>query len=564
MRLNIIRGHKTLSWIKEKFKFIDRNVLILIGIFIFSLPLLQPWVRGDGINYYAYIHSLVIDGDLHFDNEFKDALDLNQLRPPILSGIRDYKPTEHLRVPEAILPLTKTGYLRNRMSVGTSLLWSPFFLLAHFLVIFLNKLGLRIIANGYTLPYVLSIAFGSCLYGFIGLLLSYKICRRYFSPATSLIATIALWWASPLPAYMYGHPLLSHASSAFAISLLLFVYLKIRDRESSALWLAFGVIGGLAAIVRIQDSIFLLIPGSELLHQCYTAIKYRKSAYLLKVIKKNILFLIGFLLGILPQLIVGKILYGAYTLDFYHQMQNEIAWKWSLPPVLGIFFSSCHGLFSWTPILLFAVIGLYFFYKKDRMLTIISTIIFLLQVCIVSGGYSKITGIYIWQHSSFGGRMFLSFIPIFILGLAGLIENLKTKISLKWLIVLVGIFILWNLGFILQFGIGLLPREGYISWKQMAYNQFITLPLLIYKKIGRLGLSVAIFLVSISLSLLFILKKKRPMFFKYLFDMLNGLILRVTFTALASVFSAVCFVCILTTYAIRLDRSIVFISLKVW
>jgi hypothetical protein len=44
-------------------------------------------------------------------------------------------------------------------------------------------------------------------------------------------------------------------------------------------------------------------------------------------------------------------------------------------------------------------------------------------------------------------------------------------------------------------------------------------------------------------------------FFRYLFDMLRGLILRVTLTALASVFSAVCFVCITTNYAIRLNRS---------
>jgi len=133
-------------------------------------------------------------------------------------------------------------------------------------------------------------------------------------------------------------------------------------------------------------------------------------------------------------------------------------------------------------------IGLYFFFQKDKLLAGILSVIFLFQLYINSALYSKLTGVYAYQYSSFGGRMFLSCIPIFILGLAGLAEALRSKIDRSPLALLTAFLILWNLGFILQFGLGLIPREGNISWRAVAYNQFVTIPSLIYRKIHCQGL----------------------------------------------------------------------------
>jgi hypothetical protein len=38
------------------------------------------------------------------------------------------------------------------------------------------------------------------------------------------------------------------------------------------------------------------------------------------------------------------------------------------------------------------------------------------------------------------------------------------------------LFILWNLGFIFQWGTHLVPARGPISWKQMVHNQFTRVP----------------------------------------------------------------------------------------
>ncbi len=48
-----------------------RGRWILLGLFILSLPLVNPYLRGDGNGYYAYLRSAVIDRDFDFENEFR-------------------------------------------------------------------------------------------------------------------------------------------------------------------------------------------------------------------------------------------------------------------------------------------------------------------------------------------------------------------------------------------------------------------------------------------------------------------------------------------------------------
>ncbi len=42
----------------------------LFTIFLLSLPLVNPWVRGDGVGYYAYARALLIDHNLNFEKDY--------------------------------------------------------------------------------------------------------------------------------------------------------------------------------------------------------------------------------------------------------------------------------------------------------------------------------------------------------------------------------------------------------------------------------------------------------------------------------------------------------------
>src|ERR1700720_4726365 len=48
-------------------------IFCLIALCILSLPLVNPWVRGDGVGYYAYVRSLLIDHNFRFEKDWLAA-----------------------------------------------------------------------------------------------------------------------------------------------------------------------------------------------------------------------------------------------------------------------------------------------------------------------------------------------------------------------------------------------------------------------------------------------------------------------------------------------------------
>jgi hypothetical protein len=83
--------------------------------------------------------------------------------------------------------------------------------------------------------------------------------------------------------------------------------------------------------------------------------------------------------------------------------------------------------------------------------------------------------------SSFGNRFFVSLTPMFVLGLAVFFSEFAkwVKGTRKAMVIagsVTGLFILWNLAFIFQWGTHMVPARGPISWKQMVRNQFVAVP----------------------------------------------------------------------------------------
>jgi hypothetical protein len=137
-------------------------------------------------------------------------------------------------------------------------------------------------------------------------------------------------------------------------------------------------------------------------------------------------------------------------------------------------FSADHGLFSWTPILILAVAGLFVLRKYDRELANDSIVIFVAYLYII-GCYQDWHGI-----SSYGSRFFVALTPLFILGLAALFDGMAhawqegRAAIFAWSTT--GALVLWNLGLMFQWGMHLVPERGPISWRAAAYNQVMVVP----------------------------------------------------------------------------------------
>lgn len=435
----------------------------LLVLLIFSLPLINPWVHGDGVGYYAYAHSLLIHHNLQFEDDWLAANESFAAgRVESNGGISAQQ-------------YTKTHHLSNHFSVGPAILWAPFLIPVHLAILTLNHLGAHLSAGGFSRPYLIAMALGTVVYGFLGLLLSFQLACRYVAKPWAFLATVGYWFASSLPVYMYLNPSWSHAQSLFTVALFLWYWHRTRGRRSPDQWCILGLLGALMVNVYYLNVMLLLVPALEAATDYVAVLKKKRSAdgpSLGQLIGSHFLFVSLFLIGMLPTLITRKIIYGDFLATGYPGVSE---WLWMHPVLWKVLFSSDHGLLSWTPILIFGGVGIVLFRRYDR-----SFALYLWAVCAVF--YYVISCYYNWDGlSSFGNRFFISLGPIFILGLAVLIDRLfarRANVEMAFLsiAIVLSLFAAWNIGFIFQWGDHLIPVRGPISWRTMAYNQFHVVP----------------------------------------------------------------------------------------
>jgi hypothetical protein len=434
----------------------------LLLLFLLSLALLNPWIRGDGIGYYAFARAPLIEHDFNFE---RDYLAGN-------AGFREARLDENGR-PKAIYR-TPTGHLENHFTVGPALLWTPFLLLAHSGVLLARAAGSPVSADGFSEPYRIAMALGTAGYGFLGLLLSFRLARQYAGGLWAWIATFAIWWASSLPVYMYFNPSWSHAHSAFAVALFLWYWHRTREQRSWPQWCLLAVIAGLMLNVYYANVMLLTVLVVEAIRQYFAAFR-RPSPNAVPVSQlfaRHCAFVAIIAFCLLPTFITRYILYGNPFATGYPSVRY---WSWRSPFFLAVLFSSEHGLFSWTPLLLFAVVGLVLFkWREPRVGTPLLAAALAFYVFIAC--YPDWAGI-----SSFGNRFFVSLTPLFIVGLSVLLERTAALFRTQRAAVftaaaVLSVFVLWNAAFMFQWGEHLIPARGPISWGQMIHNQFFAVP----------------------------------------------------------------------------------------
>jgi hypothetical protein len=426
-----------------------RRALLLV--FIVTLPFVTPKVRGaDEIEYFAYLRSLVFDHDLEFGNEYQHFYDQD---PQGLAGFA----ATFLEQRESV-----TGRHINFAPIGSALLWSPFYLAAHAGVLLARGLGAEVAADGYALPYVAAACFASALYGFLGLLLLHDALSRHggVSEPAATWTVAALWLGSPVLYYMTVAPAFSHASSLFAVSLLLWLWLRARGEGGALAWARVGLAGGLAALVREQDALFLAVPVADL---AWTTLRERTW-------KRGALGL-G-LMGVAAAGVFAPQLLAYHALNGSYAPSKLVARKltFTSPHFFEVLFDPAHGLFLWSPLLLLAVGGLAVAVVRRRDVpTLLLSLALVLQVWI-NGSVESWT-----QAGAFGSRRFVSATPVFAWGLAALIGLGLPRIGSLTTAALLAVTVWWNVSLMVQFGLKLMDRQG-LEWPRVAVAQISEVP----------------------------------------------------------------------------------------
>ena len=439
----------------------SRYVTYLIVLFFLSLSLVNPWVRGDGVGYYAYIRSLLIDHDLHFD---KDWLAANTT---FAEGRVDA--SGRLRADQ----YSPTGYVKNHFSIGPSVLWAPFLIVIHGLVLVADRLGAHIPADGYSRPYLMTMSVATAFYGFLGLLLAFDLARQYVDERWAFLATVGIWFASSLFVYMYFNPSWSHAHSAFTVALFLWYWYRTRGTRTLGQWLLLGLAAGLMVDVYYPNAIVLIVPALEgVTYYVRAAEDSGQQAWgARRLLVAHSLFIVAAGVAVLPTFITRRIIYGSSFESGYPPIRE---WFWTSPKLLAVLFSSDHGMLSWTPVLIPAILGLIVFCRRDQLFGAGLLVAFLAYYYFIAS-YPDWDGI-----SSFGNRFFVSLTPVFILGLASVLgwfaqrwKRLGRDLTVAGTI---GLLVLWNFGLMFQWGSHLVPARGPISFSEMVHNQLFVVP----------------------------------------------------------------------------------------
>ena len=433
---------------------------ILILVFLLTLPFVNPWVRGDGVGYYAFARAPLIQHNLDFRSDWAHAN--TSFRMGRFDSAGDGETINSSQ-------FTSTGYLDNHFSVGPAILWMPFLIVAHGTVVVAHWFGARVLENGFSKPYLLAMALGTAFYGFAAIWISFKIAKKFLAEEWAFLASLAIWFASSLPVYMYFNPSWSHAQSAFAVALFLWYWLRTLNGRTTLQWLILGLIAGLMMDVYYINAVLLVLPMGESLVAYFRAAEQRSGLQAGLMLGRDALFSVALLAAFLPTLITKKIIYGSF-LDFGYRVH----WYWNSPAFFKVALSADHGFLTWTPILVLAVAGLITAIRRDRGLALGLLSAFVLYVYAI-GCYEDWDGI-----SSFGNRFFVSLTPIFVIGLAAFFAWLAGVLEQKRAVWVAGVItvtlVAANFGLMFQWGMHLIPPRGSISFSKAAYNEVVVVP----------------------------------------------------------------------------------------
>ena len=418
--------------------------LSLLAMFSARYYLTGHGIDGDGIEFYSYLPSAFIDGDLDFGNQCRGFYDFmpslyreyryEEGKPPA-GGI--YSQTDAEVRYDAKTMCDKNqgeyeGYAAH--TIGCAVLWTPFFLASLALTHLLNLFGLGLRADGigHLTQYVT--VSSSTLYAMAGLYLAYLLGGRLGIRSRNLmIAIAAIVPGTFLLQYFAIEPSLSQAVDYFIVTAFYFLLHRLLNGKTRRRdYAAAGVAAGIMVDVRPQNIAFVAVALAYWLVEAVAVVrKAGLPRYAKAELQPKFVFAVFAAIAAAPLFLAFKAIYGAWV-PLGHQLYcvtldktPSLAQLLGAPKLYEVLFSNRHSLFVSTPLLIPAFIGFCLLFKerrKDRTFLLLVLAGFLAQL------YFNSVVTDWWAGPSPGARRFTGTILLFILGLSYVFEKSKAKL----------------------------------------------------------------------------------------------------------------------------------------
>ena len=341
----------------------------------------------DVVSYYAYLPATVIYRDLSLD--FVDE-------PGFVNDNKFwYQDTE-------------TGGKLIITSMGMSYLYAPFFFIAHILAPVFKEPR-----NGFNSIYQFFLVFSSLFYAGAGLIFLRRILLKYFGDGTAAFTILLIGLGTNLYQYATFDAPMSHSYSFSLITI--FLLMTIRWYENAGLRNSFltGLLFGLITLVRPTNILVLLI----FLLWGVNSVRGLKNRFFYLTSKSRLIAVMaaGFLIPWIPQFLYWEAVTGHFLFYSYGTVGSRFFF--GAPHIAEILFSFRKGWFIYTPIMLFAFIGLFLPGNNLKEARLPVSAYMVLMIYVQASWWTW------WFGGGFGSRVFIDTYGIMALPLAAFINH---------------------------------------------------------------------------------------------------------------------------------------------
>ncbi|OFX85750.1 MAG: hypothetical protein A2W99_05755 [Bacteroidetes bacterium GWF2_33_16] len=411
-------------------------VLIIVAfVYIWTVFNISKWrknlvINNDTVSYYSYLPATFIYKDLRFN--FVDSLPLD------FEGRIWFQTVDNSsRV--------------QKMTMGLSVLYAPFFFIAHTIA----QIG-DYEANGYSSIYGMFLCLAGLFYGLLGLFVLSKVLFRIFNDKITALTILIIAFGTNFFYYVTNEGEMSHSFSFFLFSIFLYYSIQWNERQSWLSVMSIGLSGGLIVLVRPSNLVAFIIP---IIYGVYNFETLKTKINLLLKNWWQLVVMVAIVIIVFsPQLFYWKFTTGNW---FYYSYGNE-GFFFTKPHIINGLFSYRKGWLIYTPIMLFAIIGILMLFRRLREFSVAIAVFLIVNLYIIFSWWSW------WYGGGFGARpliesyVFLS-IPLAVF-LDYIFNQIKTAKYITGFLLL--ILIVLNLFQTLQY------RRTIIHWDSMTKQAY--------------------------------------------------------------------------------------------
>lgn len=357
-------------------------------------------INWDVINFYSYLPAAFVEHDLTLSFVWNDPEGYFQ----------HYWPED-----------ISDGKLLIKTTMGLSMLYCPFFLVANVLA---EPLGY--VPDGFSEPYALAIILACIFWVVVGCIFLRKVLLQRFSEVVTTIvigvtvfATNLLWYSTTEAPYSHG----------FLFGLFcIFLWQTERWHKKPSWWgsVAVGLNLGLVSLIRPTNALVLLY---FVLYDITTwkELKERFALYLQHWPKILVMALSALTMWV-PQMIYWHTMTG--HLLFYSYTNNE-RFFWTDPKLFEFIFGFRKGWLIYTPVMVFAILGLIPLYKRHRRYFYATIVFLVLNIYVLSCWWCW------WFGGCFGQRSMVDCYGLLAVPLAAFVEWMLGRKKAPRIIVIV-------------------------------------------------------------------------------------------------------------------------------